>query len=54
VNYRKSTSPANTGANWKSRQPTECDYCKRMFSNKFNLKQVIKVQKSFDNPVAQG
>ena len=38
--YRKSASPSNTGANWKSRQPTECDYCKRMFSNKFNLKQV--------------
>ena len=26
--------------NWKSRQPRECDICKRMFSNKFNLKQV--------------
>lgn len=38
--HAKSSSPTNTGANWKSRQPTECDYCKRMFSNKFNLKQV--------------
>lgn len=39
-NFHKSSSPTNTGANWKSRQPTECNHCKRMFSNKFNLKQV--------------
>ena len=42
--HPKSSSPTTTtttGANWKSRQPTECDFCKRMFSNKFNLKQVI-------------
>ncbi len=39
--HPKCSSPTNTGANWKSRQPTECDFCKRMFSNKFNLKQVI-------------
>jgi hypothetical protein len=38
--HPKSSSPTPTGANWKSRQPTECDFCKRMFSNKFNLKQV--------------
>ena len=25
---------------WKSRQPRMCQYCQRMFSNKFNLKQV--------------
>ncbi len=37
---RKSTSPSHAGVNWKSRQPTECDLCNRMFSNKFNLKQV--------------
>jgi hypothetical protein len=43
LNHRKLNSPTNTGANWKSRQPTECDYCKRMFSNKFNLKQVNKL-----------
>lgn len=28
--------------NWKSRQPRECEYCKRVFSNKFNLKQHIQ------------
>ena len=39
--HPKCSSPTNSGANWKSRQPTECDFCKRMFSNKFNLKQVI-------------
>jgi len=37
---RKSTSPSHAGVNWKSRQPTECELCNRMFSNKFNLKQV--------------
>lgn len=37
----KAHSPVGTGSNWKSRQPTECDFCKRMFSNKFNLKQHI-------------
>ena len=37
---RKSTSPTHAGVNWKSRQPTECEHCNRMFSNKFNLKQV--------------
>ncbi len=37
---RKSTSPNHAGVNWKSRQPTECEHCNRMFSNKFNLKQV--------------
>ena len=25
---------------WKSRQPRACDHCDRIFSNKFNLKQV--------------
>jgi hypothetical protein len=30
-----------TGTNWKSRQPTQCGFCNRIFSNKFNLKQVI-------------
>ena len=29
------------GPSWKSRQPRMCQYCQRMFSNKFNLKQVI-------------
>ncbi|XP_040572163.1 uncharacterized protein [Lepeophtheirus salmonis] len=29
------------GPSWKSRQPRMCPYCKRMFSNKFNLKQHI-------------
>ena len=28
------------GPSWKSRQPRMCQYCQRMFSNKFNLKQV--------------
>ena len=28
------------GPSWKSRQPRLCQYCQRMFSNKFNLKQV--------------
>ena len=28
------------GPSWKSRQPRMCQYCNRMFSNKFNLKQV--------------
>lgn len=28
------------GPSWKSRQPRLCTYCQRMFSNKFNLKQV--------------
>ena len=28
------------GPAWKSRQPRLCQYCQRMFSNKFNLKQV--------------
>ena len=30
------------GPSWKSRQPRMCQYCQRMFSNKFNLKQVRK------------
>ena len=25
---------------WKSRQPRSCGHCGRVFSNKFNLKQV--------------
>merc|ERR1719278_2527078 len=29
------------GPSWKSRQPRMCQYCQRMFSNKFNLKQHI-------------
>lgn len=29
------------GPSWKSRQPRMCQYCNRMFSNKFNLKQHI-------------
>ena len=29
------------GPSWKSRQPRMCQYCNRMFSNKFNLKQVL-------------
>ena len=29
------------GPSWKSRQPRMCQYCNRMFSNKFNLKQVM-------------
>ncbi len=39
-----STTPeqmaALLGPSWKSRQPRMCQYCERMFSNKFNLKQV--------------
>ena len=39
-----STTPeqmaALLGPSWKSRQPRMCQYCQRMFSNKFNLKQV--------------
>lgn len=35
-----SLSSSNASSTWKSRQPTECDFCNRMFSNKFNLKQV--------------
>jgi len=35
---RKTTSKS---ANWKSRQPMECEVCQKIFSNKFNLKQVI-------------
>ena len=31
------------GPSWKSRQPRMCQYCQRMFSNKFNLKQVGNV-----------
>ena len=31
------------GPSWKSRQPRMCQYCQRMFSNKFNLKQVRKM-----------
>ena len=31
------------GPTWKSRQPRLCSLCNRMFSNKFNLKQVRKV-----------
>ena len=30
---------------WKSRQPRACNVCNRMFSNKFNLKQVRKEPK---------
>jgi hypothetical protein len=30
------------GPSWKSRQPRLCQYCQRMFSNKFNLKQVCE------------
>jgi hypothetical protein len=41
-----STTPeqmaALLGPSWKSRQPRMCQYCQRMFSNKFNLKQVSK------------
>lgn len=41
---RRSNSPppgcANATSTWKSRQPMECDFCNRIFSNKFNLKQV--------------
>lgn len=29
------------GPSWKSRQPMMCQYCQRMFSNKFNLKQHV-------------
>jgi len=50
---RRSTSPsvgANTSSTWKSRQPMECDFCNKMFSNKFNLKQVS----SFLNPLKNG
>jgi hypothetical protein len=50
---RRSTSPsvgANTSSTWKSRQPMECDFCNKMFSNKFNLKQVS----SFLNPIKNG
>ncbi|TRY64220.1 hypothetical protein TCAL_04647 [Tigriopus californicus] len=40
-----STTPeqmaALLGPSWKSRQPRLCQYCQRMFSNKFNLKQHI-------------
>lgn len=40
-----STTPeqmaALLGPSWKSRQPRMCQYCQRMFSNKFNLKQHI-------------
>jgi len=41
---RQNSSLSNSSAcsTWKSRQPTECDYCNRMFSNKFNLKQVCQ------------
>ena len=42
-----STTPeqmaALLGPSWKSRQPRMCQYCQRMFSNKFNLKQVRKM-----------
>jgi hypothetical protein len=31
------------GPSWKSRQPRMCQYCQRMFSNKFNLKQVLRL-----------
>ena len=47
---RRSTSPTNStaaGANWKSRQPTQCEFCNRMFSNKFNLKQVRTTEQLF-------
>ncbi len=36
------------GPSWKSRQPRMCQYCQRMFSNKFNLKQVHRLS-SFYN-----
>ena len=47
-----STTPeqmaALLGPSWKSRQPRMCQYCQRMFSNKFNLKQVgSRVARSF-------
>jgi len=32
--------PSTPATTWKSRLPTECEYCLKMFSNKFNLKQV--------------
>ena len=32
------------GPSWKSRQPRMCQYCQRMFSNKFNLKQVTRLR----------
>ncbi len=32
--------PAANGRNWRSRQPIPCDECGKVFSNKFNLKQV--------------
>jgi hypothetical protein len=35
------------GPSWKSRQPRMCQYCQRMFSNKFNLKQVHRRLSSF-------
>ena len=42
-----STTPeqmaALLGPSWKSRQPRMCQYCQRMFSNKFNLKQVRRI-----------
>ena len=54
---RRSMSPPPGGANanasstWKSRQPMECDFCNRTFSNKFNLKQVGEIS-SYDDPRA--
>ena len=37
------------GPSWKSRQPRMCQYCQRMFSNKFNLKQVRNRKKIYKN-----
>jgi hypothetical protein len=41
ANTKNPKRKSGKSANWKSRQPMQCEECKKFFSNKFNLKQVI-------------